>query len=487
MSASDVVGRNNLDNFQRMMLNNPKTSLRNKLSDLGPVVVVKKDATRVSASSKRSKGKTTGMKSGELLSTEVWSAKPAAHTASGMRQKSAAQDESTQQPYAEDEAEVSFPNDVQDAAGYSELQAAFERAYEKMLKDPPVSVVDTVLSSAWKPRSKQSAVMRTSFQKKNALTADWDTRAPVYEKKVFYDSLLDKHCRRVVENPMFKQTLMRTRPAADHLLAHRVMDEESDKLALRQGKKKKTASRRTRHGKVESWRQTVQRFIKGDDAAGAKKQPEGASTAKDTQTRVAVQAAPGANPPPAAHVEESAASGGVEDSKEAHDPLAPGAEDGGASTSTALPDGGDVQADGARDEGPALQTVSEEELGRRAMEAVTQLKQAWGVGEDGSNAHFNSLNSVIMSEAHRPQAFAALVTQMEHLWAELHAPDKEVQHVRRFCMGEPSATNLAHLFYQVSYGPLNPNPSTPQPLNHLPSTFSRNAQSLHPTLQTLNP
>ena len=30
------------------------------------------------------------------------------------------------------------------------------------------------------------------------------------------------------------------------------------------------------------------------------------------------------------------------------------------------------------------------------------------------------------AQAHRPQAFAALVTQMEHLWAELHAPDKEV-------------------------------------------------------------
>ena len=31
----------------------------------------------------------------------------------------------------------------------------------------------------------------------------------------------------------------------------------------------------------------------------------------------------------------------------------------------------------------------------------------------------------------------------------LGAPQQEVVHVRRFCMSQVSATNLAHLFYQV--------------------------------------
>jgi hypothetical protein len=44
----------------------------------------------------------------------------------------------------------------------------------------------------------------------------------------------------------------------------------------------------------------------------------------------------------------------------------------------------------------------------------------------------------------------ALTEQLETLWSLLNAPEKEVVHVRRYCMSEGSATNVAHLFYQVS-------------------------------------
>ena len=36
-----VPAHNNLDNYQRFLLNNQKTSLRNKMSDLGPVAPAK--------------------------------------------------------------------------------------------------------------------------------------------------------------------------------------------------------------------------------------------------------------------------------------------------------------------------------------------------------------------------------------------------------------------------------------------------------------
>jgi hypothetical protein len=46
-----------------------------------------------------------------------------------------------------------------------------------------------------------------------------------------------------------------------------------------------------------------------------------------------------------------------------------------------------------------------------AMDAVEELKKAWGVsGEDGVNANFNSLNSIIMHAGHRPEAFAVSPT-----------------------------------------------------------------------------
>lgn len=55
-------------------------------------------------------------------------------------------------------------------------------------------------------------------------------------------------------------------------------------------------------------------------------------------------------------------------------------------------------------------------MGQAAMSegdiAVEKMKAAWGVAENGINAAFNSLNSVLMSEQHRPAAFEALKTQV---------------------------------------------------------------------------
>ena len=51
-----------------------------------------------------------------------------------------------------------------------------------------------------------------------------------------------------------------------------------------------------------------------------------------------------------------------------------------------------------------------------AMDAVEELKKAWGVsGEDGVNANFNSLNSIIMHAGHRPEAFAVSATMANAL------------------------------------------------------------------------
>ena len=253
--------RTKLDNFERFLL---KT---------GPPVVVSKDqlnkgpghsqtfkTSQDYAATKRAKPKTAGelYQSHESRNDATSALKPVRFVPMRHHNSTSSAGETSQALAFNDE--VPFANDVQDAAGYSELQAAFERAYERMLKDPSSSVVDTVLSSAWNPRSKKSALLRTSFQRQTALSKEWDTRSPAYEKKTFYDSILDKHCRRVVENPLFKETLLRTRPAADYMLANRIMDEETGKLASKKGSKKIKGGRRA---KTERWPETVRRFVKG--------------------------------------------------------------------------------------------------------------------------------------------------------------------------------------------------------------------------------
>jgi hypothetical protein len=400
---SYVPVHTNLDNYQRFLLNNQKTSLRNKMSDLGPVVAPSRPGT------KRSTVRTAADSTQQLgASAEMWSTKPARQTADSRGGgDSVSRSGAAEQSFAVDD-EAPFANDVQDAAGYSELQAAFERAYEKMLKDPPASVVDTVLSTAWKPRSKKSAALRTSFQKQQEKTTEWDTRSPVYERKVFYDSIRDQHCRRIVENPLFAQTLLRTRPAADYLLARRIMDEESDKMALKRGRKKKLSSRRGRRGKTERWQLTVRRFVQGAKDMGA-------GDAGDAKTRVA------SNPEGAGSADEAlpATQGWEEEADDNAD--AGGAAEGGQNRST-----GEVHPG-------SPEPMSTKDLGKRAMDAVEELKKAWGVTEGGVNAQFHSLNSVIMSAGHRPEAFQALCGQLEKLWKLLDAPEKEAQIRKRLC------------------------------------------------------
>ena len=400
-----VPVHNNLDNYQRFLLNNQKTSLRNKMSDLGPVPpTASRDPSR--AGTKRSAARTATDSTLQLeASADAWGGTMPARPAPGSRGGggSVSRSGAPEQSFVVDN-EGPFANDVQDAAGYSELQAAFERAYEKMLKDPPASVVDTVLSTAWKPRSKKSAALRTSFQKQQDKTADWDTRSPVYEKKVFYDSIRDQHCRRIVENPMFKQTLLRTRPAADYLLAHRIMDEESAKLALKRGRKKKLGSRRARRGKTERWQQTVRRFVKDAQDVGADDMRPG--DAADAKTRVA------SNPEGAAGTADEAppATQGLAEGADGDAGRSQGAED--AANRRAGPAGEEEAGAGGTVHPGSPVSVSNEDLGRHAMDAVEELKRAWGVTEEGVNAQFNSLNSVIMSAGHRPEAFNALCEQV---------------------------------------------------------------------------
>jgi hypothetical protein len=408
---SYVPVHNNLDNYQRFLLNNQKTSLRNKMSDLGPIGAPSRPGTLAKRSSTvRTAADSTQLQLG--ASAEMWSTKPARQTAE-LRDEgdSVSRGGVAEQSFAVDD-EAPFANDVQDAAGYSELQAAFERAYEKMLKDPPASVVDTVLSTAWKPRSKKSAALRTSFQKQQEKTTEWDTRSPVYERKLFYDSIRDQHCRRIVENPLFAQTLLRTRPAADYLLARRIMDEESAKMALKRGRKKKLSSRRGRRGKTERWQQTVRRFVQGAKDMGA-------GDAGDAKTRIA------SNPEGAGSAADEAlpATQGWAEEAGGNADAGMGAE-GGPNRSTG--EVGEVVHPGFPE------PVSTKDLGKRAMDAVEELKKAWGVTEGGVNAQFNSLNSVIMSAGHRPEAFQALCGQLEKLWTLLNAPEKEV-HIRNVC------------------------------------------------------
>jgi len=98
---------------------------------------------------------------------------------------------------------------------------------------------------------------------------------------------------------------------------------------------------------------------------------------------------------------------------------------------------------------------------------VEALKRAWGVSAAGVNANFGSLNAVLMSDAHRPRACAALKEQLEKVWEAMLVPAADVAHVKRFCLSDATATNLAHLFYQAlsctvaPQGPRAPRASAP--------------------------
>lgn len=152
----------NLDVYQRFILNNPKTSLRNRMSDLSSL---DRPATRSRNSSSR------GNKKNAALTQDL------SHE-SGMDDHAQSSDEGgvsksdrpprlapipsnknngtpshisegwggSSQRDALEQGDDGYPADPRDAAGYAELQAAFERAYDKMLRDPPPSIIDTVIT-----------------------------------------------------------------------------------------------------------------------------------------------------------------------------------------------------------------------------------------------------------------------------------------------------------------------------------------------------
>ena len=111
-----------LDNYQRLMMAG-LTALRDKMSDVGASVVVKKDTMR-SSPTRRSK---PGAEVARLDDTQDTDAASEAHQWSPNKpSRSGSYQPSAQQSFAGGATEAASA-DVQDAAGYSELQAAFER------------------------------------------------------------------------------------------------------------------------------------------------------------------------------------------------------------------------------------------------------------------------------------------------------------------------------------------------------------------------
>eukprot|EP00286_Rhodomonas_abbreviata_P008457 CAMPEP_0181324914 /NCGR_PEP_ID=MMETSP1101-20121128/20631_1 /TAXON_ID=46948 /ORGANISM="Rhodomonas abbreviata, Strain Caron Lab Isolate" /LENGTH=298 /DNA_ID=CAMNT_0023433157 /DNA_START=82 /DNA_END=974 /DNA_ORIENTATION=- len=272
-----------LDSFQRFILNNPKTSLRNRMSDLAmqePGTNTRIGTISSARGSKRHRN-TMPTELGDDLSLQEDDMEADHHShrtgtnapkssrpprlapipPNNMYGPQSSRSEGWEQSRDSERMNENsgYVNDPRDAAGYSELQAAFERAYEKMLREPPPSIVDTVLSSAWKPNAKKSAEWRSSFQRSVHKIRDWDTRCPVYERKNYYDALWDGNCRRVVDNPNFKTMLLRTRPDSQHLLDHRIMDEERQKVGKKKSKEQ-ASSKIKRKKKAEPWHVTMQRL-----------------------------------------------------------------------------------------------------------------------------------------------------------------------------------------------------------------------------------
>eukprot|EP00960_Hanusia_phi_P015217 449368-Hanusia_phi.AAC.1 len=215
---------NALENFQRFMLDNPMTSLRNKMSDLNASAYAKSprraktgnpsEFTRMSMERTERYDKSSSFPPTSIVAaTEAPASSPRVDRLAPIRkQRKEAHDGDQSSDMGGLTARLMttmasnpLSGDLRYEAGYSELQAAFERAYQKMLQEQQPSVVDTILSTAWNPAAKKSALSRTFFKKEQEKSSSWDTRAPVYEKKTFYDSLEDTHCRRVVTNLKLKQ------------------------------------------------------------------------------------------------------------------------------------------------------------------------------------------------------------------------------------------------------------------------------------------
>ena len=302
---------------------------------------------------------------------------------------------------------------------FSELHAAFQQAYREMCGPPVPSILEAILSGYQPPQKlmkppkkmkKSSASplarryvspMTSKSSHRNSRNGEepvdfFDTRAPVYETKMQYDSILDENCRLIVRNPELKQMLERTRPTAQVLLWQRLLDEGREaikpaysisKQCSQQSWSSSVDPKYPKCRGTESWEDTVGRFTQESSDY------EGSPTA-DVQARFA------------------------------HLP------------SKTSPDRSEA----------TLQEWAEtryERLREKKAEGARPVVQS----------QLHSINGVLMSED-KPATLKALREQLESLWKALSVPEREMTHTRglhgRDWMDDPSATSLAHMFHHIS-------------------------------------
>uniref|UniRef100_A0A7S4H9Z3 Uncharacterized protein n=1 Tax=Guillardia theta TaxID=55529 RepID=A0A7S4H9Z3_GUITH len=403
---------NALENFQRFMLDNPMTSLRNKMSDLNVSAYSKSprrvktgnpsEHTRMSMDrTERYDKSNTLPPQSAMFASEPPSSSPRVDRLAPIRkQRKDGHDlDQSSEPGLTARLMTMTSNplsgDLRYEAGYSELQAAFERAYQKMLHEQQPSVVDTILSTAWNPAAKRSAMSRTFFKKEQDKSSSWDTRAPVYEKKTFYDSLEDTHCRRVVTNMKLKQILHKTRPQSEHLLQMRLLEERQSKESGYL--KKRGKGRRSKRRGQELWVETLQRFMQ---------------TSKDQKkdemlTRIAAQPQQGRSGAPSHHSDEAAEA--EERREEGSAAAREAAEEGGMqdhwerTETDPAPTGGE----------PEAMAGGEEEGERRPPGSIEELKSVWMQAKEGGAIQLKALSTMIMKEENRVEAFEYIKEEVE--------------------------------------------------------------------------
>jgi hypothetical protein len=161
-----------LDSFQRIILANPRTSFRSNtadapLSSKSPSILSKRHSQRPAKVEVGSPDKRGSINTHESypssLGHDIQAPHQAVESAVPESKSVPATRDSRRRPDTQDTA---ITLGTVEEAGFSELQAAFESAYERMLRVPPPSVVDTVLSAAWRPKTLKSAESRARFQMK---------------------------------------------------------------------------------------------------------------------------------------------------------------------------------------------------------------------------------------------------------------------------------------------------------------------------------
>ena len=267
---------------------------------------------------------------------------------------------------------------------------------------------------------------------------DFDTRAPVSEKQAIlaYDSISDQNCRIVLRN---KRLLELTRPEAQPEFTHRVFAEcqasgESHPLmkifvaskGSAIGRQARENPRQTRVAegrgvgrKAETWKDTVKRFV------------EPQSVVLDEASLVEQKGHIG---------DDAAVAGGEQGCAPSQDRQASLERDSldqwAMKRYTRLfPEGGETPSRADAD-------PSKIECQRMQTHDTNGADAGW------EDTRFKSLDSLLLADP--SEALDTLTGHVHKLWAELLIPDKEVAHIRKFNMSEPSTTNLAQLFYHAT-------------------------------------